>query len=885
MLNTIKSWFASKRGKDTVITVLALALTISILGQVVGWSNIGRLITGTTGPGEGGYSCMPTCDETDGKFLSMPGEDMASFGGARIVLWVEAPIGQSSFDIGIFDGDAGLDVSGEYGVEWTGNWDNTATETTYTLYVDPERDGPPEDGSGEIVLGRWLSNQDNPTSGPLWSASSARMPNNAWYDITVRNTEDARGSDGKYYYRLEITRPIEGWGINAFKLRSTGQITSGRSDIVDANFAIVGMLANLGDVSILYPEFDGDLNNPGPSIYTGDWEFYFDVPAGTKTISFWDGDFDRGTSASADADTDDPNTKQKPKWALPSAREEGAGGKGYPADDYNHPIYRIEPPIYYEVIGPDGKPVFVNEEPSGTEEWEKFVVTSLTEDEMPDDEMDLRVGSIPPGLYTLHIGGLDLHNTVWFRINYEISDTPPDDCPECPICPEPEPTQECEVYPTNTPEPTPEPTETPIPPEPTVCPDPQPIDLVYVLDVSGSMDQLYPGSGKKLEAAQEAIYALNDLVKTEGAAGSRVALGTFHSAGRGRGRPPVYPTDIKLVSEFTTDIDAFNAKVAGLDASGGTPTGEALQKLAAWLPGAWDPNHLPVVILISDGVPTVDLETYGFQDYDVQVIDLYDDEGNFRSIADVRDSGKRYDQYGQRAGEPLADAMEQVNGLVSAMPDVTVHTIAVQATHQGIFNDGILKYLAAQGGGEFYTAEDTDGLKESLRRAYFTSACGEQEPPGGESPPEDESSACTDVRRNQYNVENTTNRPFHSIKYEFESGDEIERGEWDEFSFTLSKAEAEALSEVTIEAKAGRAWGRATLSECDFAGADTCGPVSARRFGFSFQGATDNGSSVTLTFRVTNNRRRGLSHVAIGLPREVKPIWPENSFQSEVCLD
>jgi uncharacterized protein YegL len=867
MFTRIKHWFASKRGKNIVITILGLALTISIVGQLVGWSSIGRLLTGTTGPGLGGYSCMPTCVEDDGKFLSMPGENMASFGGASSVLWIEAPIGQSSFEIGIFDGDSGKIDDGSIDPP-NGNWDDTDVESTYTLYADPSRDG-----TGATVVGEWKGNTDP-------------MPNNGWYDITVGNVEDARSTDGKYYYRLECTRPVEGAGINAFKVRSTGQLTSGRSDVVDANFAIVGMLGSLQDVPILYPEFTGDYTNPGPSVYSGDWEFYFDVPAGTKTISFWDGDFDRGTERSAtrgDVDTDDPDTIGKPEWALPSAVSERAGGRGNPADDYNSVLYRKEPPAYYEVLGPEGEPIFTNDNPSGTEEWEKFVVSK--DPDLPDNQLDLRVESIPPGVYTLHIAGLDLHNTVWFRINYEISDTPPDDCPECPICEPCPPTPECVVYPTDTPEPQPDPTDTPIPPEPTVCPDPEPIDLVYVLDVSGSMDQLYPGSGKKLEAAQEAIYALNDLVKNEGAAGSRVALVTFHSAGQGRGRPPVYPTDIKVVSEFTADIDTFNEKVKGLDASGGTPTAEALQKVGGWLPGAWDPNHLPVVILITDGVPTVDLETYGFQDNDVQVIDLYDDAGNFRSIADVRNDGKRYDQYNQKAGEPLADAMEQANGLVSTVPDVTVHAIAVQAVHSGIFNDGILKYLAAQGGGEFYTAEDTDGLKESMRRAYFASACGEQEPPGGEPPAGGEPPTCTNVRRNQYTVENTTNRPFHSIKYEFKSGDEIKKGGWDEFSFTLSKAEAEALTEVKIQAKAGRATGTATLTGCDFAGAATCGPVSNSRFDFSFQGATDDGDTVTLTFRVTNNRRNGLSHVAIGLPRDVEPLWPEHSFQSEVCLD
>jgi hypothetical protein len=134
-------------------------------------------------------------------------------------------------------------------------------------------------------------------------------------------------------------------------------------------------------------------------------------------------------------------------------------------------------------------------------------------------------------------------------------------------------------------------------------------------------------------------------------------------------------------------------------------------------------------------------------------------------------------------------------------------------------------------------------------------------------------------------VENTASTPFHSIKYTFKDGDAIKDGTWDEFSFTISKEEAEALDSVTLQAKAGWARGTATLSGCDFAGTATCGPVSHRNFYFSFQGATDNGSSVTLTFRVKNNRGRGMEYVAIGLPGGVEPIWPEDSYQSEVCLD
>jgi hypothetical protein len=860
MVTMIKQWFAGKRGKNTTIIVLAVALAVSIIGQAVGWSNLGRLITGTTGPGLGGYSCMPTCVEDDGKFLSMPGENMASFGGAKIVLWIEAPVGQSSFEIGIFDGDSGKTDDGTVtDATWEeGNWDNTLTESTYTLYADPERDGV-----ASTVVGQWFGNSDP-------------MPNNDWYNINVSNVSEARNANGKFYYRLEATRPIEGSGVNAFKVRSTGQISGGRANVVDANFAIIGMLANINDARILYPEFDGDMSNLGPSTYSGEWEFYFDVPAGTKTISFWDGDFDRGGSDGTDEDTDDPNTTGKPPWALPSAVNERAGGQGAPPDDFQSDTHRRTPPAQYEVIGPQGQPIFLNPEPSGTEEWELFVVTS--DPEMPDEEIDLRVDSIPSGIYTLRITGLDLGNTVWFRMNYVIGD---DDCPECPICEKCKPCDPCEcatATPTNTPEP--KPTSTPV--VPTKCPDPKPVDLMYVVDVSASMDMLYPGSGTKLGAAQSAIYELNQWVKDQDN-GSRVGLLTFHSAGRGRGSPPLYPTDIKLVSGFTTDIDSFNIKVNGLDASGATPTAAALNEITDWLPGAWDPNHLPVVILISDGVPTVDLDTYYFGNYDVQKVDVYAN-GSPRTVDEVRDSGKMYDVYNEKAGEPLADTMLAIQNLESTMPLIDVYAVAIQAVHEGIFSDQILRYAAEHTGGEFYMVTDTTTLVESLQRAYVDSACGESEPPGGDAKAA-LPSECANTRTNLYHVENTTNKPFRSIKYEYKSGTEIKSKKWDEFQFTITGEEAAALTQVKIQAKAGRT-ATATIKNCDFAGTATCGPVTNRRIQFSFRGAVDNGNgTMTLTFRVQNNRGGKLEYVAIGLPEGVTPIWPDDTYQSEVCLD
>lgn len=393
----IRKWF-NWRTWSVIAAVLILVLAV---GQIFGlWEPVWRSLFGTAyPPPEGGYTCLPTCSETDGKFLSMPGENMASFGGESIIVWISVPEGQGAFDVGFFDGDSGKDNAGNINPR-QGNWDNTTTETTYTLYADPLKDG-----SGTQVVRTWQGQS---------------MPNNAWFNDTVNTGPEAQAPSGNYFYRLECTRPVQGHGINALKLRSTGYLSTGKADLVNANFAIVGMLATKSDISILYPEFQGDYNNLGPSTYNGDWDFYFHLPTEEGTLEIWDGDFDRGTSGAAASDTDDPNTTGKPAWASPYAVDERAGGRGNPADDYRHVLWRRDPPVWYEIIDPAGDPIYTNSEPSGTEEWERFVISTD-----PAVQADLTAGSIQAGWYNWHIVGLDLHNTVWIRTNYEVAPEPP----------------------------------------------------------------------------------------------------------------------------------------------------------------------------------------------------------------------------------------------------------------------------------------------------------------------------------------------------------------------------------------------------------------------------------------------------------------------------
>lgn len=80
------------------------------------------------------------------------------------------------------------------------------------------------------------------------------------------------------------------------------------------------------------------------------------------------------------------------------------------------------------------------------------------------------------------------------------------------------------------------------------CTDVLPIDLLYVVDASGSMDQGYRGRGTKLDAAKQAILTLNEWVARQDN-GSRVALLAFQGVGMATGRPPLYSTDTPISLE------------------------------------------------------------------------------------------------------------------------------------------------------------------------------------------------------------------------------------------------------------------------------------------------------------------------------------------------
>jgi hypothetical protein len=413
-MNKFDKFMRSKNGKYIAIGALVLLVILAIV--IGGGLGTGGL-TGTAGVPtnptyempKDGYTCLPTCVENDAKMFILAGSNQASLSNTPIKVWIMVPGDQPTFTLGIFDGDTGKDINNTlqlypsgYINSGNGNWDDAwSADTTYTLYADPLADG-----SGQVVLDSWLGNEV--------------MLNNAWWETTINRDEQAKAPNGHYYYRLDATRPLDGIGGQAFKVRASGYLMTGQRQ--EWSVGLAGAVSTLNDIKIVYPESNGNTTKLGSqSTYNGDWQMYFDIPSNVQKFEIWDGDFDRGTVSSPD--TDDPNSEGKPSWATKFAVDERAGGAGKPNDDNSTNYFRVSPSVTYEILDPLGQPIYTNNDPSGTEEWEKYTISVNLADnpDFPASE------TLKAGMYNIHIKGLDLHNAIWVGVNYPIC--PTGNCP------------------------------------------------------------------------------------------------------------------------------------------------------------------------------------------------------------------------------------------------------------------------------------------------------------------------------------------------------------------------------------------------------------------------------------------------------------------------
>jgi Flp pilus assembly protein TadG len=219
-----------------------------------------------------------------------------------------------------------------------------------------------------------------------------------------------------------------------------------------------------------------------------------------------------------------------------------------------------------------------------------------------------------------------------------------------------------------------------------------PVDVVNVLDISGSMNDPF-GSVSKIAAAKQALTSFNNNMQPT--KGDQVALVTFPLISSGstysfsctQSGNHSYYYYAQQRNALTSNISGVNSTINGLSANGGTPLAAGMQQGRQTALGAnHQSSHLAIIILASDGLANIRLsgQWTGFQ-------------GNTYSSPSCN-HGAEQDAIDQ------ADIAKGDTNPHDGQPDTIIFTIAIGND----FNPALLQSLAST---------DTDPSKPHYFRA------------------------------------------------------------------------------------------------------------------------------------------------------------------------
>ena len=140
-----------------------------------------------------------------------------------------------------------------------------------------------------------------------------------------------------------------------------------------------------------------------------------------------------------------------------------------------------------------------------------------------------------------------------------------------------------------------------------------PVDVMLVLDISGSMRASWRGGSSKLQSAKDALIRFNSYLQPD--KGDRVGLTTYPYVSGGRWYRPVCRSSYinryffgQVRSPLTDNVAYVNNIINGLSADGGTPIAHALQQAREQLLNDLRPGAVPVIILASDGIANITID-------------------------------------------------------------------------------------------------------------------------------------------------------------------------------------------------------------------------------------------------------------------------------------
>ena len=274
----------------------------------------------------------------------------------------------------------------------------------------------------------------------------------------------------------------------------------------------------------------------------------------------------------------------------------------------------------------------------------------------------------------------------------------------------------------------PDPQLPPTPPTPQ-CDGDRPLDVVYALDLSGSMTGSFPGAADRVEAARDALVRLGTVLSNRGD-GSRAAL-IVYSGDAGATDTETLENSARLLSGLTSDFGALatvlgQVGAANSSADATTTTPLALHAAVNLLADGLAPGHRPMVVLLTDGLPNVDLAGRGpyVAESELSPVTLLDASGNFLAPGQVAWQGDFIGSLGGFEGEPVAQAMAQAVGLRDLIPELQVFSLALQATSDPTELGHLLTLLASQTDGGTLSATSSAEAQAAIDAIYGVASCG-----------------------------------------------------------------------------------------------------------------------------------------------------------------
>ncbi len=140
-----------------------------------------------------------------------------------------------------------------------------------------------------------------------------------------------------------------------------------------------------------------------------------------------------------------------------------------------------------------------------------------------------------------------------------------------------------------------------------------PVDVMLVLDISGSMRARWSAGQTKLQSAKDALIRFNSYLQPD--KGDRVGLTTYpyitsgsryRTVCRGYRLRSYYFGQVR--SPLTDNVAYINNIISGLRANGGTPIAHALQQAREQLLNDLRPGAVPVIVFASDGIANITID-------------------------------------------------------------------------------------------------------------------------------------------------------------------------------------------------------------------------------------------------------------------------------------